>query len=189
MASRGEYPSNGGYGPTAFLPMGVPCGIPLSVLVVSRGSSRVSVVQGGAPNGSVARASRSVPCDARGWSPTRVVWDAHPAGRTPSQPVSSLSPSGPSPTGADLGTLPARDGRRRSPRGRRVKGLSKIGLVLALQRGILPPTIKQTTSDSDCDLDYVANTARHEHVEIGVRMAPSSGSRAFGPGMGQGIGF
>jgi 3-oxoacyl-[acyl-carrier-protein] synthase II len=40
--------------------------------------------------------------------------------------------------------------------------------ILALQRGVLPPTINQTTPDPDCDLDYVSNEARHEQVEIGV---------------------
>ena len=40
--------------------------------------------------------------------------------------------------------------------------------ILALERGILPPTINQHTPDPACDLDYVANQAREEHVEIGV---------------------
>lgn len=40
--------------------------------------------------------------------------------------------------------------------------------ILALQRGILPPTINQTSSDQDCDLDYIANTARVKIVEIGA---------------------
>ncbi len=40
--------------------------------------------------------------------------------------------------------------------------------ILALDRGILPPTINQTTPDPECDLDYIPNEARHEQVEIGV---------------------
>jgi 3-oxoacyl-[acyl-carrier-protein] synthase II len=40
--------------------------------------------------------------------------------------------------------------------------------VLALQRGILPPTINQVTPDPDCDLDYVANEARAEQVDVAV---------------------
>jgi 3-oxoacyl-[acyl-carrier-protein] synthase II len=40
--------------------------------------------------------------------------------------------------------------------------------ILALQSGILPPTINQTSPDPDCDLDYIANDARKEQVEIGV---------------------
>jgi 3-oxoacyl-[acyl-carrier-protein] synthase II len=40
--------------------------------------------------------------------------------------------------------------------------------ILALDRGILPPTINQETPDPECDLDYVPNVAREEQVEIGV---------------------
>jgi len=40
--------------------------------------------------------------------------------------------------------------------------------ILALQQGILPPTINQATPDPDCDLDYIPNEARSEQVEIGV---------------------
>jgi 3-oxoacyl-[acyl-carrier-protein] synthase II len=40
--------------------------------------------------------------------------------------------------------------------------------ILALQRGILPPTVNQATPDPDCDLDYIPNEARSEQVEIAV---------------------
>jgi 3-oxoacyl-[acyl-carrier-protein] synthase II len=40
--------------------------------------------------------------------------------------------------------------------------------VLALQRGVLPPTINQLSGDPDCDLDYIANTARPEQVDVAV---------------------
>ncbi len=50
-----------------------------------------------------------------------------------------------------------------------------IFTILALERGVLPPTINQTTPDPDCDLDYIPNEARTEDVEIGV-------SNAFGFG-------
>jgi 3-oxoacyl-[acyl-carrier-protein] synthase II len=40
--------------------------------------------------------------------------------------------------------------------------------ILALQRGILPPTINQANADPECDLDYIAQTPRTEQVEIGV---------------------
>src|SRR5207344_4809 len=43
-----------------------------------------------------------------------------------------------------------------------------IFTILALERGILPPTINQTTPDPTCDLDYIPNEARHEQVEVGV---------------------
>jgi len=40
--------------------------------------------------------------------------------------------------------------------------------ILALQRGILPPTINQEVADPTCDLDYVPNEARQQQVEVGV---------------------
>jgi 3-oxoacyl-[acyl-carrier-protein] synthase II len=43
-----------------------------------------------------------------------------------------------------------------------------IFTILSLHRGVLPPTINQTTPDPDCDLDYVSNEARAEQVEIGA---------------------
>jgi 3-oxoacyl-[acyl-carrier-protein] synthase II len=46
--------------------------------------------------------------------------------------------------------------------------LEAVFTILALERGILPPTLNQTTADPLCDLDYVANEARHEQVEIGI---------------------
>lgn len=43
-----------------------------------------------------------------------------------------------------------------------------IFTILTLHRGVLPPTINQTTPDPGCDLDYISNEARPEQVEIGV---------------------
>ena len=43
-----------------------------------------------------------------------------------------------------------------------------IFTILALHRGVLPPTINQTTPDHECDLDYIANHARSQQAEIGV---------------------
>jgi 3-oxoacyl-[acyl-carrier-protein] synthase II len=40
--------------------------------------------------------------------------------------------------------------------------------VLALHHGVLPPTINQFAADPDCDLDYIANEARHQQVELAV---------------------
>jgi 3-oxoacyl-[acyl-carrier-protein] synthase II len=53
--------------------------------------------------------------------------------------------------------------------------LEAVFTVLALQRGILPPTINLTTPDPDCDLDYVADGARRQQVQIAI-------SNAFGFG-------
>jgi 3-oxoacyl-[acyl-carrier-protein] synthase II len=43
-----------------------------------------------------------------------------------------------------------------------------IFTILALDRGILPPTINYEVPDPTCDLDYIPNEARHQQVEIGV---------------------
>ena len=44
-------------------------------------------------------------------------------------------------------------------------GVEAVFSVLAIHRGILPPTINQDVPDPDCDLDYVANTARRASVQ------------------------
>ena len=52
-------------------------------------------------------------------------------------------------------------------------GLEAVISIMAMQKGILPPTINQTTKDPDCDLDYIPNTARE--VKIDVIMSNSFG--------------
>ncbi len=54
-------------------------------------------------------------------------------------------------------------------------GIETIATVLALQQGVLPPTINYETPDPDCDLDYIPNQARKQDVEIAL-------SNAFGFG-------
>jgi 3-oxoacyl-[acyl-carrier-protein] synthase II len=54
-------------------------------------------------------------------------------------------------------------------------GAEAVISVLALTRGVLPPTINYTTPDPDCDLDYVPNVARK--MPVGV-----SATNAFGFG-------
>lgn len=46
---------------------------------------------------------------------------------------------------------------------------------MAMNQGILPPTINQETSDPECDLDYIPNTAREKRVD-----AVMSNSFGFG---------
>jgi 3-oxoacyl-[acyl-carrier-protein] synthase II len=48
-----------------------------------------------------------------------------------------------------------------------------IFTILALDRGVLPPTINYETPDPECDLDYIPNEAR-EH-EIGLAVSNSFG--------------
>lgn len=52
-------------------------------------------------------------------------------------------------------------------------GLEAVISIMAMQKGILPPTINQTTKDPDCNLDYIPNTARE--VKIDVIMSNSFG--------------
>jgi 3-oxoacyl-[acyl-carrier-protein] synthase II len=42
--------------------------------------------------------------------------------------------------------------------------LEAVVAIMAIQQGMLPPTINQTSPDPDCDLDYVANVAREATV-------------------------
>ena len=46
--------------------------------------------------------------------------------------------------------------------------IEAIFTALALERGVLPPTINQTTPDPTCDLDVIPNEARHEQVDVAV---------------------
>lgn len=43
-----------------------------------------------------------------------------------------------------------------------------IASILALQTGILPPTIGYKEKDEDCDLNYVVNQAMEQHVELAL---------------------
>jgi 3-oxoacyl-[acyl-carrier-protein] synthase II len=54
-------------------------------------------------------------------------------------------------------------------------GVEAIATVLALHHGVLPPTINYETPDPACDLDYIANQARKQDVEVAL-------SNAFGFG-------
>lgn len=54
-------------------------------------------------------------------------------------------------------------------------GVEAIICALALQKGIMPPTINYQNSDPDCDLDYVPNQARKGELEYAL-----SNSLGFG---------
>jgi 3-oxoacyl-[acyl-carrier-protein] synthase II len=43
-----------------------------------------------------------------------------------------------------------------------------IFTMLAVERGVLPPTINYDDPDPECDLDYIPNEAREAAIEIGV---------------------
>jgi len=46
-----------------------------------------------------------------------------------------------------------------------------IASVLALQNGILPPTIGYQEKDEDCDLDYIPNTARKAQADLALSLS------------------
>jgi 3-oxoacyl-[acyl-carrier-protein] synthase II len=45
-------------------------------------------------------------------------------------------------------------------------GVEAVFCALAIEHGIVPPTINYETQDPDCDLDYVPNYARHADVQV-----------------------
>ena len=53
--------------------------------------------------------------------------------------------------------------------------LEAVISLMAMQEGVLPPTINQETKDPECDLDYIPNVAREKKVD-----AVMSNSFGFG---------
>jgi 3-oxoacyl-[acyl-carrier-protein] synthase II len=47
-------------------------------------------------------------------------------------------------------------------------GVEAVISILALQHGILPPTINYKEPDPECDLDYIPNTAREVRVDAAI---------------------
>jgi len=47
-------------------------------------------------------------------------------------------------------------------------GIEAVFSVLALHRGILPPTINLEQPDPECDLDYIPNKAREAKVQVAL---------------------
>jgi 3-oxoacyl-[acyl-carrier-protein] synthase II len=46
--------------------------------------------------------------------------------------------------------------------------LESVVCIQAIRSGVIPPTINYGRPDPDCDLDYVANTARHRPVAVAM---------------------
>lgn len=51
------------------------------------------------------------------------------------------------------------------------------GTILAMNRGIVPPTINYTTPDPECDLDYVPNIKRNYQITTALINSVAFGSR------------
>jgi 3-oxoacyl-[acyl-carrier-protein] synthase II len=47
-------------------------------------------------------------------------------------------------------------------------GIEAVACVLAIENGIIPPTINYEFPDPECDLDYVPNQARHTRVRTAM---------------------
>jgi 3-oxoacyl-[acyl-carrier-protein] synthase II len=47
-------------------------------------------------------------------------------------------------------------------------GIEAIYTLLAIKRGVLPPTINYNTPDPECDLDYIPNQAREVKVSAAI---------------------
>ena len=45
-------------------------------------------------------------------------------------------------------------------------GIEAVACVLSIKHGFIPPTINYSKPDPDCDLDYVPNTAREQHLRV-----------------------
>jgi 3-oxoacyl-[acyl-carrier-protein] synthase II len=45
-------------------------------------------------------------------------------------------------------------------------GVESVVSVLALDRGVIPPTINYETPDPECDLDYVPNTKEEQDLDV-----------------------
>ena len=59
-------------------------------------------------------------------------------------------------------------------------GVEAIYTILALQNGVIPPTINYINPDPECDLDYVPNQARERKIKIAL-------SNSFGFGGTNGV--
>jgi 3-oxoacyl-[acyl-carrier-protein] synthase II len=47
-------------------------------------------------------------------------------------------------------------------------GIEAAIAILAIERGIIPPTVNLENPDPECDLDYVPNTAREAKVDVAL---------------------
>jgi len=54
-------------------------------------------------------------------------------------------------------------------------GVEAISVLLAVEKGIIHPTLNYEFPDPDCDLDYVPNQARKKEVRLGLSISAGFG--------------
>jgi 3-oxoacyl-[acyl-carrier-protein] synthase II len=54
-------------------------------------------------------------------------------------------------------------------------GVEAMAVLLAIEKGIVHPTINYEFPDPECDLDYVPNEAREKEVSIGLSISAGFG--------------
>jgi 3-oxoacyl-(acyl-carrier-protein) synthase len=54
-------------------------------------------------------------------------------------------------------------------------GIEAIAILLAIEKGIIHPTINYEFPDPECDLDYVPNEAREKDVRIALSISAGFG--------------
>jgi 3-oxoacyl-[acyl-carrier-protein] synthase II len=54
-------------------------------------------------------------------------------------------------------------------------GVEAISVLLAIEKGIIHPTLNYESPDPECDLDYVPNEARKKEVKIGLSISAGFG--------------
>lgn len=55
--------------------------------------------------------------------------------------------------------------------------IEAVACIMAIERGVLPPTINLVTKDPECDLDYCANTARAQCVGSALSVSAGFGGQ------------
>ena len=102
----------------------------------------------------------------RATSDTSMPTARRPSRTTSTRPWPSSGCSANTPTAR--GVLDQVDDRPPDRRGRRRRGDRS---ALAIDEGVIPPTINYEKPDPDCDLDYVPNQARKQDVEVALTNA------------------
>jgi 3-oxoacyl-(acyl-carrier-protein) synthase len=54
-------------------------------------------------------------------------------------------------------------------------GVEAIAVLLAIEKGIIHPTLNYEFPDPECDLDYVPNQARKQEVRLGLSISAGFG--------------